>query len=68
MTALRDALGADPPPGVTAVLTAAQQEHLAGTLREACDRQSEALQQASRDAFKHVPFFARGVVKKLVFG
>ena len=68
MSALRDELGTDPPEGVTGVLTDAQQEHLAGTLRAACERQSAELQQASRDAFRHVPFFARGVVKKLVFG
>ena len=68
MSALRDELGTDPPQGVTAVLTGAQQDHLAATLHDACERQSAELQRASRDAFKHVPFFARGVVKKLVFG
>ncbi len=68
MSALRDELGAEPPPGVAAALTDAQQDLLAATLRDACERQSADLQRASRDAFKHVPFFARGVVKKLVFG
>ena len=68
MTALRDELGTDPPDGLVAALSDAQCDELAAALRDARERQSAELQRASRDAFKHVPFFARGIVKKLVFG
>ena len=68
MPDLRDELGADPPAALLAALDAGEQDRLAAALRDARTSQSAALDQALTGSLQHVPFFARGAIKKLVFG
>ncbi len=66
MSALRDELGADPPDALVAALSLSEQDQLAAVLARARERQSAALDRALGDALGHIPFFARGVVKRMV--
>lgn len=68
MSALARELRDEPPAGLVAALSDAELDRLATTLRRTREAQSDALDQALRDALRHVPFFARGAVKKIVFG
>ena len=67
MTSVRDELGAEPPAGVAA-LPAADQERLAGLVREAKRRQRDDLDKAFDATLKHVPFPVRPIARKLLAG
>jgi hypothetical protein len=64
---LRELLGADPPPGIAALDARARSE-LADVIAEARHRQAQSLEEAFAAALEHLPFPARGVVKRVLFG
>jgi hypothetical protein len=64
---LRELLGADPPPAIAA-LAAPVRSELADVIAEARHRQAQSLDEAFAAALKHLPFPARGVVKRVLFG
>ena len=64
---LADLLGAPPPASVAALPEEARAD-LAAVVADARRNQAAGLQQAFREALKHVPFPVRGVVKKVLLG
>jgi hypothetical protein len=64
---LRSMLGADLPPSVAA-LDEAHQQDLVGVVEEARRRQAQGLEEAFTATLKHVPFPARGIVKRVLLG
>jgi hypothetical protein len=66
--ALRSELGAEPPPGVAALLSEDESAQLAATIRAARARQRDALAAAADGAFNHIPRLLRGPIRKIVGG
>jgi len=66
MSALRNELAADPPDALLAALSLSEQDRLAAVLADARERQSTALDRALGAALGHIPFFARGAVKRML--
>jgi hypothetical protein len=64
---LRELLGAEPPASVLALPEPARTE-LADLLADSRRRQSATLEEAFTATLKHVPFPARGIVKKVLLG
>ena len=63
---LASELGAEPPPGLLELLTVEELRTLAESLAEAKRRQSQALDEALKDALGHVPFILRGTVELIL--
>jgi hypothetical protein len=64
---LRELLGAEPPPSVSA-LNAEDRTALADLLEDSRRRQNRSLEDAFTAALKQVPFPVRGIVKKVLLG
>jgi hypothetical protein len=64
---LRTLLGADPPAGIAALDPSVRGE-LAAVISDARSRQAKGLEEAFAAALKHVPFLARGIVRKVLLG
>ncbi len=65
---LTEALGGPPPPGLAARVSDADARELARAVDEARRRQTAALDEATTNAFEHIPRLLRGPIRKLVLG